>query len=91
MDVKKIRELSGEDLAKHETQAGEQVFRIRFQKSMGNLEGLKRLKGHKRDIARIKTVRREQVLEAERKASPVVKSAAPLPSQRTARKKAKKG
>ena len=72
-----------------ENEAGEQLFRIRFQKSMGNLEGLKALKTHKLDIARIKTIRREKQILAERAASPVVKQAAPAPSQRTARKKAK--
>ena len=56
---------------------------------MGNLEGLTALKTHKLDIARIKTIRREKQILAERAASPVVKQAAPAPSQRTARKKAK--
>ena len=91
MELEKIRNLSSEELTKHEMQAGEQLFRIRFQKSLGNLEGLKNLKEHKRDIARLKTVRREREIQAERESAPAVKAAAPAASQRTARKKAKKG
>ena len=61
-----------------------------FQKSMGNLEGLKSLKEHKLDVARIKTIQRERELLSETQASPKVKADAPAPSQRTARKKARK-
>ena len=61
MTAEKLRELSDQDLAHHVRQAGEQLFRIRFQKSMGNLEGLKQMKLHKLDIARVKTVQRERL------------------------------
>ena len=43
MDTKQIRELSDEQLQEEVGKAGEALFRIRFQKSMGNLEGLKSL------------------------------------------------
>ena len=62
MTVEKLRELSDLDLEQHVRLAGEQLFRIRFQKSMGNLEGLKQMKVHKLDIARAKTVQRERVI-----------------------------
>ena len=90
MELEKIRALTDEELAGQTQAAGEQLFRIRFQKSMGNLEGLKNLKQHKLDLARIKTVQRERELTVERQATPAVKGAAPAPSQRTARKKARK-
>ena len=90
MEIAKIRELSDDDLKTQAKQAGEQLFRIRFQKSMGNLEGLKNLKAHKLDIARVKTIQRERELKAVAEANPVMKASAPAPSQRTARKKAKK-
>ena len=90
MELAKIRELSDDDLKMQVTQAGEQLFRIRFQKSLGNLEGVKKLKTHKLEIAQVKTIQRERELNAAAEANPIVKRVAPAPSQRTARKKAKK-
>jgi large subunit ribosomal protein L29 len=90
MELEKIRNLSDEELVKQQAQAGEQIFRIRFQKSLGNVEGLKKLRTLKLDIARIKTVARQRTLAAEKAANPVVANVAPAKSTRTARKKAKK-
>ena len=89
MEFEKIRNLSDEELIKQQAQAGEQLFRIRFQKSLGNVEGLKKLRTLKLDIARIKTIARERTLAAEKAANPVVANVAPAKSTRTARKKAK--
>ena len=89
MDLEQIRNLSDEELKQQIATAGESLFRIRFQKSMGNLEGVKHLREHKVEIARVKTIQRERVLTAERLAAPSTKGAAPAPSERTARKKAK--
>jgi large subunit ribosomal protein L29 len=91
MELTKIRSLSEEELKTEQAKAGEQIFRIRFQKSLGNQEGIKKLRVLKTDIARIKTIARERTLSAEREANPVVKNVAPAKSTRTARKKAKKG
>ena len=90
MELTKIRSLSDEELKTEQAKAGEQIFRIRFQKSLGNQEGIKKLRVLKTDIARIKTIARERTLSAEREANPVVKNVAPAKSTRTARKKAKK-
>ncbi len=90
MELKKIRTLSDDELKSEQAKAGEQLFRIRFQKSLGNQEGIKKLRVLKTDIARIKTIARERTLSAEREANPVVKNVAPAKSTRTARKKAKK-
>ena len=89
MELENIRNLSDEELRKQEAQAAEQLFRIRFQKSLGNVEGLKKLRTLKLDIARSKTVARERAIAAHKAAHPVVKNSAPPASQRTARKKAK--
>jgi large subunit ribosomal protein L29 len=91
MELKKIRTLSDDELKTEQAKAGEQLFRIRFQKSLGNQEGIKKLRVLKTDIARIKTIARERTLSAEREANPVVKNVAPAKSTRTARKNAKKG
>jgi large subunit ribosomal protein L29 len=90
MELEKIRNLSDEELVGTEKSAGEQLFRLRFQKSLGNQEGIKKLRVLKLDIARAKTVARERQIEAEKAAHPIVKNAAPAKSTRTERKKAKK-
>ena len=90
MELEKIRNLSDEELIKQQAAAGEQLFRIRFQKSLGNTEGLKKLRTLKLDVARIQTVARQRTLAAEKAANPVVANTAPAKSTRTARKKAKK-
>ena len=89
MELEKIRNLSDEELVSTQNSAAEQLFRLRFQKSLGNQEGVKKLRGLKLDIARAKTVARERELTAERAANPAVKNAAPAASTRTERKKAK--
>jgi len=90
MELEKIRTLNDDEMKAEQAKAGEQLFRLRFQQSLGNQEGIKKLRGLKLDIARIQTVARERTLSAEREANPVVKNAAPAKSTRTARKKAKK-
>jgi large subunit ribosomal protein L29 len=84
MELEKIRNLSDDELKSEQTKAAEQLFRIRFQKSLGNTEGLKKLRTLKLDIARIKTVARERELGVTK---PVAVAAAPAKSTR---KKAKK-
>ena len=90
MELEKIRNLSDEELVSTQTTAAEQLFRLRFQKSLGNQEGVKKLRGLKLDIARSKTIARERSIAAEKAANPAVKNAAPAPSKRTERKKATK-
>ena len=77
MELSKIRNLSDDELKSEQAKAGEQLFRIRFQKSLGNTEGIKKLGSLKLDIARIKTIARERTLSAEREANPVVKNRRP--------------
>jgi large subunit ribosomal protein L29 len=54
--------LTDEELKQQELTSAEQIFRLRFQKSLGNNEGLKKLKTLKLDIARIKTIARQREL-----------------------------
>jgi large subunit ribosomal protein L29 len=90
MELEKIRNLSDDELVSQQAKSAEQLFRLRFQKSLGNNEGIKKLRGLKLDIARIQTIARERTLAAEKAASPAVVAKAPAASTRTARKKAKK-
>ena len=86
MELEKIRSQSGEELIATQITAAEQLFRLRFQKSLGNQEGVKKLRVLKLDIARAKTVARERTLAADKAAHPVVKNVAPAKSTRTERK-----
>jgi large subunit ribosomal protein L29 len=90
MELEKIRNLSSEELTSQQNKAAEQLFRLRFQKSLGNQEGIKKLRVLKLDIARIQTVARQRSISAEKATSPKVVASAPAASTRTARKKAKK-
>ena len=64
MELEKIRGLSDEELRGEETRAAEQLFRIRFSKSLGKQDGLGKIRSLKLDIARIKTIARERTLAA---------------------------
>ena len=86
MELEKIRNLNDDELVTTEKQAAEQLFRLRFQKSLGNQEGVKRLRVLKLDIARSKTVVRERAIAAEQAANPAKKNMAPAKSTRTERK-----
>ena len=89
MELEKIRSQNDEELVQTQNTAAEQLFRLRFQKSLGNQEGVKKLRVLKLDIARAKTVVRERAIAAHKQANPVVANAAPAASKRNERKAAK--
>ena len=62
MKIEKIRELSDNDLEKELKKMKNELFNLRFQHVTGQLENPIRMKEVKRDIARIKTVIRENEL-----------------------------
>ena len=62
MELDKIRNLGPHELKHEEQQASEQLFRLRFQMRLGQTEGVKKLRGLKKDVARIKTITREREL-----------------------------
>ena len=62
MELEKIKNLSETELKHEEQQASEQLFRLRFQAKLGQTEGVKKIRGLRKDIARIKTVARQQQL-----------------------------
>ena len=63
MKVEKIRELSDEEIKSQEQDAAERIFRLRFQMATGQTEGLTKLRVLKKDISRMKTIRRERQLK----------------------------
>ena len=62
MELEKIRSLSDEELAHQEITASEQLFRLRFQVSLGQNDGVKKLRQMRKEIAQIKTVAKERTL-----------------------------
>lgn len=62
VDIFKLRNLGDEELQQQERQSAEQLFRLRFQMKLGQNEGAKKMRDLRRNIARIKTVRREREL-----------------------------
>ncbi len=92
MEIEKILNLSDAELAQQDIQSAEQLFRLRFQMRMGQNDGLQKLRGLKKDVARIKTVIRQRQLgivpthaigatqeqpKAEKKSAKVEKAAKP--------------
>ena len=62
MEFAKIRNLSDDELRHQEKTSAEQLFRLRFQVSMGQNDGVKKLRQLRKEIAQIKTVAREREL-----------------------------
>jgi large subunit ribosomal protein L29 len=62
MELTKIRNLSDDELKHQEKTSAEQLFRLRFQVSLGQNDGVKKLRQLRKEIAQIKTVARERVL-----------------------------
>lgn len=60
MRAKELRELTKEELIKKRKDLKEELFNLRFQLSIGQLENTARIKLVKKDIARIETVLRER-------------------------------
>jgi large subunit ribosomal protein L29 len=58
MELAKIRNLSDEELLHQEKTTAEQLFRLRFQVSLGQNDGVKKLRELRKEIAQIKTVAR---------------------------------
>jgi large subunit ribosomal protein L29 len=58
--VDKVREMSADELRARERELQEQLFRLRFQKSIGQLDNALKIRETRRDIARVKTVLRQK-------------------------------
>lgn len=64
MGAEKIRNLTDEELRQQEHDLADQLFKLKFQLNMGQTESLKKIRGMRKDIARVKTVVRERELAA---------------------------
>ena len=60
MKAAEIRELTVDDLRARVQDLDDQIFKLRIQKSMGQLEAPAKVREVRRDLARIKTILREK-------------------------------
>ncbi len=60
MKPEKIRNLTDVELRHQEHELADQLFKLKFQLNMGQTESLKKIRGLRKDIARVKTIMREQ-------------------------------
>jgi large subunit ribosomal protein L29 len=56
MKIKEFKELSTDELQAKELELRDQLFKLRFQKSLGQLENPMKVRNIRKDIARIKTL-----------------------------------
>ena len=67
-----LRDLSMDELVDKDRELREQLLKLRFQQSTGQIESPQMLRGVRKDIARALTIRREKELAA---AAPAAKQA----------------
>ncbi len=60
MKARELRELSEDELLNKEKELADQLFKLRFQHTLGQLDSPMKLRNIKRDIARIKTLLKEK-------------------------------
>jgi large subunit ribosomal protein L29 len=61
--VKKIRDMSADELNRHEAEMKEQMFKLRFQWAMGQTESLNKIREIRKDRARVLTILHEKESE----------------------------
>jgi large subunit ribosomal protein L29 len=62
MDVEKLRSLTDVELLHQQQELNDQLFRLKFQLKMGQTESLTKIRGLRKDVARVHTVIREKEL-----------------------------
>jgi len=62
MDADKLRNLTDAELLHQQRELNDQLFRLKFQLKMGQTESLTKIRGLRKDVARIHTVMREKQL-----------------------------
>jgi large subunit ribosomal protein L29 len=60
----KIHDQTDAELHTHERELADQLFKLKFQMNMGQTESLKKVRGLRKDIARVKTVLRQREIAA---------------------------
>ena len=68
MKANKIAELDDREMTQQLAETQEKLFRLKFQMSMGQVDGLKRYHELRKDRARILTIRRQRELAVKKNA-----------------------
>jgi large subunit ribosomal protein L29 len=68
MDAEKLRNLTDAELLHQQRELNDQLFRLKFQLKMGQTESLNKIRGLRKDVARIHTIMREKQLNIARPA-----------------------
>lgn len=63
--AEKTRNLSDAELAHHQRELADQIFRLKFQMTMGQTEGLKKVQSLRKELARVRTIIRGRQLGIE--------------------------
>ena len=64
MKPDKIRNLTDDEVSHQQRDLADQLFKLKFQLNMGQTESLKKIRGLRKDIARVKTVLRQREIAA---------------------------
>jgi large subunit ribosomal protein L29 len=67
MKAQKVRDLDDNEIRNQLKDMDEQMFRLHFQMSMGQMDGLKKVRTMKKDRARMLTILREREVAGARK------------------------
>jgi large subunit ribosomal protein L29 len=60
MKSDKVRNLTDEELQHQGKDLADQLFKLKFQLNMGQTESLKKMRGLRKDIARVQTIQGER-------------------------------
>src|SRR5438132_1218797 len=89
MDAEKLRNLTDAELLHQQRELNDQLFRLKFQLKMGQTESLNKIRGLRKDVARIHTVMREKQMGGGNTAEAAVVAAALEPEVKAKRKTVK--
>ena len=90
MKTDKVRNFTDEELRHQEHELNDQLFKLKFQLNMGQTESLKKIRGLRKDIARVKTIGRERELAATGTSGGVTTAVTPKVAAKTVAAKAKR-
>src|SRR5262245_44729779 len=90
-NAEKFRALDPAELDKQLREGAEQMFRLRFQMSMGQMDGIKKVRSLRKERARILTVLKEKGVAPSAAAAAPVPAVSKAPAKRAAKSAAAAG
>jgi large subunit ribosomal protein L29 len=60
MKARELKEMTDDELQQKEKELTDQLFKLRFQHTLGQVENAMKLRNIRRDLARIKTILKEK-------------------------------